>query len=77
MYHSSMKIKYHTGVNFINIFKYKFFCINVVSAAFSSYVLALAKKIVQKMRAQNGNEIDGRVQESADELSRIIYLKIK
>jgi len=34
------------------------FCTNLVLAAFSSYVLALAKKFVQKMCANNVDEID-------------------
>jgi hypothetical protein len=37
-------------VNFINVFSRAFFRTNVVSAAFSSYILALSKNLVRKMR---------------------------
>ncbi len=46
------------GVNFINVFFVRIFCTNGVSAAFSSYVLAFAKKFIRKMRAFNVDEID-------------------
>jgi len=36
-------------------------CTNVVLAAFSSYVLALAKKIVQKTRALNVDKIESKL----------------
>ncbi len=36
------------GVDFINVFSRAFFCMNVLFGSFSSYVLALAPKFVQK-----------------------------
>jgi len=57
------------GVNFINIFTYKFFRTNVVLAAFSGYVLALAKnshekpmrKTLMKLTADCSNLVFGKV----------------
>ncbi len=44
-------------------FYVRIFCTSGISTAFSSYILALAKKFVQKMRAFNVDEIDHRNQE--------------
>jgi len=52
----------NVGVNFINIFYVRIFCTKVVLAAFSSYVLALAKNLYKKLCTKNVDEIDGRCQ---------------
>ncbi len=51
-------MKLSPGVNLINIFLRTFFAQKSFLAAFSICVLALAKKILQKMRVYNVNEID-------------------
>ncbi len=48
------------GFNFINVFCALFSHESLFLAAFSSFILALAKKFVQKTRAFNVDEIDGR-----------------
>jgi len=51
-----------TRSQFHQHFYVRIFRPNGISAAFSSYILALAKKFVRKMRMFNVDEIDGRSQ---------------
>jgi hypothetical protein len=48
-----------TWAQFHQCFYVQIFRTNVVSAAFSSYILALAKNSYEKSRAYNVDEIDG------------------
>ncbi len=54
-------------------FYVQIFRTNLVSAAFSSYVLALAKKLNEKHAQKNVDEIDGRSQFHQRLRARFLY----